>query len=64
MTERDVYTTSLVEQSAQEALNSILWRLAVATGLTEVGDSFLEVNPDEVLALAEEYAWRYRGLSK
>jgi hypothetical protein len=49
----NIYTSDINEQSAAVALNTVLWRLAVATGLARKGDSPVELSPNIVLLEAE-----------
>ena len=58
---QSVYTASLKDQSPGEALNSVLWRLAVATGLVEKGATRAQIDMDQVIARAEERLSIYNG---
>jgi hypothetical protein len=57
----DIYTADLTEQDAATAYNTVLWRLAVATGLAHFGDVKIEADPNEVLAEAERQIKGYWG---
>lgn len=60
----DIYTASLADQQPEEAVNTIMWRLAVALGYASEGDGLVAIDPDEVLELAEDVIWRYKELEK
>lgn len=61
---RNVYKTPLAEQTEGEMLNSILWRLAVASCLA-VGDSkMIHASPDEILRRVEEQLHRHNNLGQ
>jgi hypothetical protein len=60
----EVYNIPLADQPVETWLNSIMVRLAVATGDLETNFISAVVNPDDVLIHAEEIIWRYRELEK
>ena len=62
--EPNIYAAGLHEQDPDMALNTVFWRLAVALGYAEVGDSMTIASPDDILELAEDVIWRYKELSK
>lgn len=62
--EQGAYTVPLLDQTPAQAMNSILWRLAVALDYVQEGDQGLVlVDPNEVLELAEDVIWLYRELA-
>jgi hypothetical protein len=58
----DIYNTKLSDQPQDEWINSILWRLGVATGRITVGQGTIKIDADEILELAEDIIWRYSTL--
>lgn len=57
----DIYTADLNEQDTATALNSVLWRLATATGLAHFGQSHIEIDPNTVMIEAEKQIRMYWG---